>query len=156
MALLPYVEQGPLYNSIDQTQAWDSPRNSPFNASAPRVYRCPESDASANPGQTDYLAVTGPETVFPGGNTKVSYSTINDGSSNTILIVEATGQNINWMAPKDLSFSQVQFSQLQSGHSGGLNVVLCDGSVRFLRHDEMDDRTFKAMLTRNGGEIVSY
>jgi prepilin-type N-terminal cleavage/methylation domain-containing protein/prepilin-type processing-associated H-X9-DG protein len=43
--------------------------------------------------------------------------------------------------------------QPYSFHSGGVNVVFGDGSVRFLRED-MDIRIFAALVTRAGGEIV--
>jgi prepilin-type N-terminal cleavage/methylation domain-containing protein/prepilin-type processing-associated H-X9-DG protein len=39
-------------------------------------------------------------------------------------------------------------------HSGGVNVLLGDGSVRFLRQS-IDVRTFAALVTRNGGEVIS-
>lgn len=39
-----------------------------------------------------------------------------------------------------------------SFHSGGINVGLCDGSVRFLR-ESMDIRMFARMVTAQGGEV---
>jgi prepilin-type N-terminal cleavage/methylation domain-containing protein/prepilin-type processing-associated H-X9-DG protein len=39
-------------------------------------------------------------------------------------------------------------------HSGGINVLLGDGSVRFVR-ESIDVQTFAALVTRNGGEVVS-
>ena len=41
-----------------------------------------------------------------------------------------------------------------SGHSGGVNVVLGDGSVRFMR-DSVDLAAWRAMGTIRGGEVVS-
>jgi prepilin-type N-terminal cleavage/methylation domain-containing protein/prepilin-type processing-associated H-X9-DG protein len=41
-----------------------------------------------------------------------------------------------------------------SRHSGGLNVALCDGSVRFLSN-QLPLTTFVAMATRSGGEVVT-
>jgi prepilin-type N-terminal cleavage/methylation domain-containing protein/prepilin-type processing-associated H-X9-DG protein len=38
-------------------------------------------------------------------------------------------------------------------HSGGVNVALCDGSVRFVG-DGVDLRTWRALGTRAGGEVV--
>lgn len=41
----------------------------------------------------------------------------------------------------------------RSGHSGGVNLLLCDGSVRFVR-DGIDQSTWRALASRNGGEVV--
>ena len=39
-----------------------------------------------------------------------------------------------------------------SFHPGGANVVMCDGSVRFLR-DSLDGASFRSLLTVDGGEV---
>ena len=44
--------------------------------------------------------------------------------------------------------------EVYSFHSGGANVVLADGSVRFLRAD-IGIRVFAALVTRAGGEVVA-
>lgn len=41
-----------------------------------------------------------------------------------------------------------------SYHSQGVNVLLCDGSVRFMA-DNVNLATWRALGTRNGGEVVS-
>jgi prepilin-type N-terminal cleavage/methylation domain-containing protein/prepilin-type processing-associated H-X9-DG protein len=41
-----------------------------------------------------------------------------------------------------------------SGHSGGANFCLADGSVRFIQ-DKMPIATLQALCTRSGGEVVS-
>jgi prepilin-type N-terminal cleavage/methylation domain-containing protein len=41
-----------------------------------------------------------------------------------------------------------------SFHTAGINVGLCDGSVRFLR-ESIDIRTFARMVTAQGGEVIS-
>jgi prepilin-type N-terminal cleavage/methylation domain-containing protein/prepilin-type processing-associated H-X9-DG protein len=46
------------------------------------------------------------------------------------------------------------FKGLYSFHPGGIHVALADGSVRFLR-DSIENRTLIALVTRDGGEIVS-
>jgi prepilin-type processing-associated H-X9-DG protein len=44
--------------------------------------------------------------------------------------------------------------ELASFHPGGVNVLMGDGSVRFLK-DSVNVITLRALVTMNGGEIVS-
>jgi prepilin-type processing-associated H-X9-DG protein len=45
------------------------------------------------------------------------------------------------------------FSEPYSFHSGGINVCMADGSVRFLRQN-VSAATFAALVTRDYGDIV--
>jgi prepilin-type N-terminal cleavage/methylation domain-containing protein/prepilin-type processing-associated H-X9-DG protein len=46
-----------------------------------------------------------------------------------------------------------QIAGARSRHTGGVNVCLCDGSVRFVS-DSIDLNTWKALGTMNGGETI--
>ena len=48
----------------------------------------------------------------------------------------------------------VGYRAARSRHSGGVNVCLGDGSVRFVR-DGVDITTWRSLSTRNGGEVIS-
>jgi prepilin-type processing-associated H-X9-DG protein len=41
----------------------------------------------------------------------------------------------------------------RSFHAGGVNLLLCDGSVRFVR-ESIQLGTWRAFATRDGGEVV--
>lgn len=45
-------------------------------------------------------------------------------------------------------------NEMYAFHSGGMNVVYCDGSVRFLRQN-MPMPTLAALISANGGEVLS-
>ncbi len=46
------------------------------------------------------------------------------------------------------------FSNSQSSHSGGVNCLLADGSVKFIK-DSINMQTWMALGTRAGGEVIS-
>ena len=42
----------------------------------------------------------------------------------------------------------------RSNHSGGVNVAMCDGSVKFMKNS-VSPPTFQALSSTRGGEVVS-
>jgi prepilin-type N-terminal cleavage/methylation domain-containing protein/prepilin-type processing-associated H-X9-DG protein len=50
--------------------------------------------------------------------------------------------------------SQREFNAARSYHSGGVNVLFCDGSVKFIK-DTIGLPTWRALSTKDGGEVVS-
>ena len=56
-------------------------------------------------------------------------------------VPDISGHGRGWMTARSL-------------HPGGVNVVLGDGSVRFIR-DTIDLATWRALATRGGGEVIS-
>jgi len=46
------------------------------------------------------------------------------------------------------------FSNAQSNHSGGCNVLMADGSVKFVK-DSINMQTWFALGTKNNGEVIS-
>ncbi|MBY0458795.1 MAG: DUF1559 domain-containing protein, partial [Gemmataceae bacterium] len=50
---------------------------------------------------------------------------------------------------------RMKLSSMSSAHTGGANVCLADGSVRFLR-DSTALPVLWGMATRAGGEVVSF
>ncbi len=50
--------------------------------------------------------------------------------------------------------SEAPFSNAQSNHPGGVNVMMADGSVRFVK-DSINMQTWMGLGTRMGGEVIS-
>jgi prepilin-type N-terminal cleavage/methylation domain-containing protein/prepilin-type processing-associated H-X9-DG protein len=50
--------------------------------------------------------------------------------------------------------AQREFNAARSYHSGGVNVLFCDGSVKFIK-DSVDLATWRALSSKDAGEVVS-
>src|SRR5437764_103951 len=63
---------------------------------------------SDRPGNTttNYLAVVGDETVWPGSK-PVTAADVTDGLGQTILLVENRGAGVHWMEPRDLALADI-------------------------------------------------
>lgn len=153
--LLPYLEQEPLYRRFHLNEPWDSPNNKLLVAQMPAVYRCP-TQKPGSASKTTYLAPVGKETVFP-PNSKdgARIASISDGTSNTIMIVEADEDHaVEWTKPDDWLVDLAKpLAGLSRRHVQSIQVVMADGSVRLLR-DPIEPKTMAALLTRAGGEVV--
>jgi len=159
IVLLPYFEDIDS-KALAARYHWDEPWNGPHNRelmqSAPKVYQCPTNET--DPGVANFLAVTGPDTIWPGA-TPVKLREIQDTTSKTILLVEVSDSNINWLEPRDLEFSKVSQSirQVQPGplpYGDRIPVLMADGSTHGYQTN-VDPKLWRAMLTRDGGEAVT-
>jgi hypothetical protein len=150
--LLPYLEQGPLYERFDKTKAWNAPENAALTSMPVKTFQDPGSSAGDSP-RSDYLFVTGPGTIFEDGK-RVVMADVTDGLSNTMYIIETSTGAANWAEPKDFDISQL--GTLPPGnHPAGNLVGITDGSVQTLSK-QIDPLTLHGLMTRNGGEAVSY
>ena len=93
-----------VYDQFDKSKAWDSPENLPLSQTSLSTFRnlgC----SSPAPGQTDFLFVTGTNTIFDPG-TNVGWRDIADGPSNTITTVGVSASGISWAEPNDMILSK--------------------------------------------------
>jgi prepilin-type processing-associated H-X9-DG protein len=157
VAILPYLEQESLYNQFHLNEPWDSPHNKLLIAQIPPTFRCP-SESNVQDASTTYEVIVDPRSMFTGDPLGVELKTVTDGTSNTLLVVEA-GTPVSWSQPEDLSLSsRAPMLGMGSKHPGGLNALMADGSVRFIKgsvNNPMSPATLKAMVTRDGGDVYS-
>ena len=87
----------------------------------------------SQPGTTTYRVFTGPGALFEAGK-RTGLQDVTDGTSNTILAVEAK-EAVPWTKPdSDLAFDPNAAASLYgagSPHPGGFKAAFADGSVRF-------------------------
>ncbi len=154
--VLPFIDQAALYQQFHLDEPWDSDHNKQFIKQIPPVYVQPTHADLASDGKTVYLVPTGKGTAFE-GNEGMKIQNFTDGTSNTILAVEAhRNAAVIWTKPDDLEVDfKDPFKNLKSALVGGFHILMCDGSVRFVS-DNIDVNTLKALFTRGGGEAVNF
>ncbi len=172
VALLPFMEQTHLFESYDHERSWDSSENLPIASRRIEQYLCPSQPESERHNEasqffTSYVVPVGQHSVFArDGKPAHALSEIKDGSSNSLLVMEACGTRIVWTNPQDINVDSTQIGVnlpgnepglsagiLSSYHTAGANAALADGSVRFISADT-DPTILKALLTVDGGEKV--
>jgi hypothetical protein len=148
--LLPYLEQEPLYRQFNLDEPWDSPTNKKLIDQMPPVYISP---LAADPvGQTRYKVFNSKDAViYPGSRTTIIG--ITDGSSNTILAVGG-GPPVIWTKPDDITVTPALAPSALAlpGHPG-CNVLMGDGSVRWVDLSTLTAEQLRAAMTRSGGEV---
>jgi prepilin-type processing-associated H-X9-DG protein len=147
--ILPFLEEQALYNEFHLDEPWDSEHNIKLLERMPAVYANPR--VVTLPGHTAYLLPYGEDTGWP--EDALRMPNITDGTSNTVAVVEAGGEvAVPWTKPDDLDIDAYpDGSWMPPG--AGANVVMFDGSVRFLAA-LIDPETLRALFTKDGGESV--
>lgn len=210
--ILPYIEQENVKRLYDFNKAFNHADNQPAVNTSIKIMLCP---AVAQPNRlstlssktyavADYAVAFSPQSAlyddgyvtYPepavldgpiksGTNIRTPILTITDGTSNTMLFLEAGGRPTKWQAgtqtsstvpnsgwaqtngsiirgytadgtthPGPCMVNCSNYYSIYSFHSGGANVALADGSVRYLR-DSVTANTVAALITRAGGETIS-
>ncbi|WP_435009356.1 DUF1559 domain-containing protein [Tundrisphaera lichenicola] len=157
VALLPYLEGQAIYSQYKFDEPWDGPNNSKLIPLMPPVYRHPGDD---RPGMTPYFVPTGPDTLFPDRREGMGIREVTDGTSNTIMVVEAQ-REIPWTKPEDIAYgplpadgSKKPLPDLGTLHPVGFDALFADGSVRFISAN-VNPSVLRALFTRAGEEVIS-
>ncbi|WZO95804.1 DUF1559 domain-containing protein [Isosphaeraceae bacterium EP7] len=154
--ILPYLDQAPLFKEFHLDEPWDSDHNRTLISKMPKVYDAPAATrALAAEGKTTYLTPRGATTMFPGAQ-GVKIQEITDGTSNTIMTLEADDQAaVIWTKPDDWEVkAPLDLQALFGRYQGGTSFGFADGSVRFLKKS-INLQVMDALLTKSGGEVIS-
>jgi hypothetical protein len=167
--VLPYLESTPVYRQFKLEQPWDSPENQALLAHMPKVFAPPTiDDLKTKPSCTYYQVFVGKATAFDSEQGLRMPDDFPNGTSNTILVVEA-GEAVPWTKPADVTYeadeplpllggiftSPGRFSIFGPSRTAGFNVAMVDGSVHFIPStpsalsDENKEK-LRALITRLG------
>ena len=169
VAVLPYLEQGPLYQQFDMNAGYEG--NLPAARNTVTTLLCPAGREAVGSTTTHYIAMAGIGTDaagrqagaagngFMGYDRPTSVAAIRDGTSNTIALLETRSALGPWARggtatvrgfdPADVPWCGDR--RPFGGHPGGTQAAMVDGSVRFLRSD-IDPQVLVAAITVAGGE----
>jgi hypothetical protein len=153
--ILPFLEQQSLFDQFHQDEPWDSPHNKTLIEKMPAVLACPsEARKLRKSGKTTYLAPRGKATVLPGAE-GVKLAELTDGTSNTIMVVDASDAlAVIWTKPDDWDIDpEPKREGLFGHHERGTEMLFADGSVRFIKAT-ISPVLLRGLLTRNGNEII--
>jgi hypothetical protein len=147
-------------------EPWDSPNNCKLHSlSLNTLLQCPSDPALAGSNETNFVAVTGPGTVFPSDGTSRRLADVTDGPENTFFVVEVVDAGIHWMEPKELDWRTMSFRlddrshpSVSSNHPfgvthGGPHVLTVDDMAASLRWNVAPE-TLRALFTIAGGERI--
>jgi hypothetical protein len=172
-SILPYIEQANLYNELDKDSGWESEGNRFGVQTAVPFFQNPSQPGPRpNPSSGDYVAMAGvgkdaatlpnndPKAGIFGYDRVCRIRDITDGTSNTIMITDASRPTASYLAGGKATirgFSQSPYLNgpdgIGSPHRGVVQVVLADGSVRAISVDT-DESVLEALATKAGGEVV--
>jgi hypothetical protein len=151
--ILPFISEESLYKEFHLDEPWDSEHNIRLLPRMPGTYALPPRKQKQLP---DYHTVchvfVGKGTAFESAEGLRLRDDFPDGTSNTILVIEA-GEPVPWTKPEEIPFDPDQpVPPLRTAFKNMIRVVLADGSPRKLWLDKISPRTLRCLIMRNDGE----
>ena len=158
--ILPFIEEGALYEQFNLDEPWDSPNNIKLLPLMPAMYGHPQVELPE--GHTVYhFPSSSPSNETPSflvdGERGIGFSSLADGSSNTIMVIESDeSAAVPWTKPQDWKFDPDDPHRATGRNfPGGFLIGFCDGSVTFISEDTSDEE-LRALLTRSAGDAAPW
>jgi len=178
VALLPYLDASPLYKEFHLDEPWDSEHNKKLIEKMPAPFASPHlGDMRKAQGLTSYVAPLSrqPPATFvppaPGAAPPTpakrmplaifddpagaALRQITDGTSNTILILEAHPNSaVPWTKPDDVVIDAEDLAaKLRGQPDNAFAAAFADGSVRMIKLT-VDPKVLLRLLQMNDGQAV--
>jgi type II secretory pathway pseudopilin PulG len=175
VSILPFIDQAPLHNVIDQESGWKAEGHArAINTAIPQYWHPSETvthDADGRP-VTHYAGVAGvgergpflpvndPKAGMFGYNRVTRFRDVLDGLSNTLMVGEVREDLGPWAAGGPGTIRPLTDKPYINGPNGfgsrsvgGAQFLLGDGSVRFIS-ENTDPSVMEALTTIRGGERI--
>lgn len=154
--ILPFLEEGELYKQFKLDEPWDSPHNIELAKKMPAVFVSPDGRPAEQREKalTRYVAVLTRDSVMGHPGDPLDFPEIEDGTSNTLLLVEANPDHaVVWTKPDDLvvDVNDPLSGIVEPGQEEFFGSMM-DGSVSAFPAT-ISNEIFNAMVTFAGGEI---
>lgn len=153
VAILPFLDQKALYDKFHLDEPWDSPHNKGLLAEMPAVY-APVVSKGQERNTTYYQVCVGKGSLFD-GEQGTKLADVTDKAGVTLVVIEAA-EPVLWTKPEDVAFQRQGPPPKFGGQfEDGSYVTFADGSARFLS-SKVAPKTLHALITRDGGEVVTF
>lgn len=161
--ILPFLgdEQLALWQKFHLDEPWNSDYNIKLLDEMPSIYNTADFSLlyrvqSVKPGYTTLVAPVGEGTIF-GGTEAVTFANIQDGTSNTIMVVQVKPElAVPWTSPRDYDFDlKNAFAGLADQGDGTFMALIGDGSWTGIPLDIAKDLAVY-LFTMNDGKIVRW
>lgn len=178
VAVLPYTEQGGLYNEFRLDEPWDSSHNLKLVKSMPDIYADASHPELGREGKTTFQLPVHERSVFPPFANSAAinkrnhqgrvwhyvegtrFRDITDGTSQTVMIVQTAPEDaVVWTKPADWEVDLARaWQQLKGDRTTGAMVsAFCDGSAHAWDYseDSLAEKLPK-LITRDGKEMIEW
>jgi|GEM_PF-1780727 len=152
--LLPFLDQQKLYEQFHLDEPWNSEHNKQLISQMPDVFR-PGNGQSPADFHTCLLAPMTENSVFGSRGLPTRIQDVTDGTSNTLLLVEAdVSKAVIWTKPEDLVVDvAAPILSLAPESTTGFWASYVDGSVRFILKDN-SSKVIQAIMSMNGNDTM--
>jgi hypothetical protein len=116
----------------------------------PKIYFHPKANKQGD-DKTHYRLFYGKGAAFELNKT-TQINNITDGTSNTIMAVEAE-EPVVWTNPNDLAFDPTKALPKMLSINGKFSAAFCDGSVRSFKVP-IDQEILKLLIQKNDGKLI--
>ena len=152
VAILPYLEQGKLYERFHLDEPWDSQHNRKLIDEIPAEFRT----ARTPQGRTRFLAPVGKNLAFTPEASELNVKSFSDGTVNTIRVVGVDpDHSVVWTKPEDLV---VDLENPRLGITDGRTSFIAGFADASVHHFKglIRPKALRAFFTRNGREPQNF